>query len=150
MGPGVLPLMGSTEMHLRRAGQPAVDALAAGTGCTAFLSIAVGEECVAMLSSRPSRAMLGISYRVGLRHPLTVGAGGVAILSARPVQADDNAEVRRARQIGYAFSEDRLQAGARGVAVSLRSALLTGASIEACIGVATLGAMDPTGNLRMR
>ncbi|WP_147373498.1 IclR family transcriptional regulator [Gemmobacter lutimaris] len=135
LGPGLLPLMQGVHARLRLHGQTAVDALARDTGQTAFLSVAAGEDCLALLASPGRGGLLEITYRVGARHPIGRGAAGIAILSARPPQPDDSAQVMQARRDGWSATSGELQPGAHGVAVPLHAGFLSRAGIEACLGV---------------
>jgi DNA-binding IclR family transcriptional regulator len=73
--------------------------------------------------------------RLGARHPLHVGADGVAILAGRPPMPGDPKDVERAGQKGYALSVGAIQASAVGVAAPL----LTSDWATASIGVVQLG-----------
>ena len=52
-------------------------------GCTAHLTIADGEEALALAVVEPSWTDYHVSYRIGSRHPLRQGAAGKAILLGR-------------------------------------------------------------------
>lgn len=117
LGSGLVALGAQAEGNLRLLIRPEVDALAAKVSSTAFVSIADGDECVAILAAEPrDRTVLNINYRVGTRHPLDRGASGIAILASRPESADDNEFVREARRLGYSLTRGQLQSGAIGVA----------------------------------
>jgi DNA-binding IclR family transcriptional regulator len=84
---------------------------------------------------------LRISYRVGSRHPLSLGAAGIAILAGRPEADGDSEAVREARRLGYSVTRGQLQRGAVGVACPLHGKGRR-ASFEASIGVVALDDLD--------
>ena len=57
--------------------------LAEQVGCTAHLTVAEGDEALALAVIEPSWTDFHVSYRVGARHPLNRGAAGKAILLLR-------------------------------------------------------------------
>jgi DNA-binding IclR family transcriptional regulator len=73
--------------------------------------------------------------REGARHPLTVGADGIAILAGRPPAAGDTDDVRMARRRGYAVTVGAIQPGAVGVAAPVR----VSDWVTASLGVVRLG-----------
>jgi DNA-binding IclR family transcriptional regulator len=123
------------QPQLLMAAKPVVSRLADRTAMTAFLSLAEGDECVAVEVVEPVSTVLHVAYRVGSRHPLGLGAAGKAILSARPARDSDPEDVRLARKRGFALTHAELQAGAVGLSVPL----LPGIGVEASLGVVTLG-----------
>ena len=78
LGSGAYLLEAHSEGSIRALARPMIEALAESTNATAFLSIAHGSDCVALLTAEPRNAFINIQYRVGSRHPLTRGAVGVA------------------------------------------------------------------------
>src|SRR6476646_832073 len=127
VGLGVLHLASAVQPVLRDLAVPVLRALAGRVGCTAHLTVADGEEALALAVVEPSWTDFHVSYRVGSRHPLSQGAAGKAILNGR--EADSPA---------YAVTVGELQAGARGLA-----APVTGVDgLEASVGIVTLGEFD--------
>lgn len=126
------------EPHFRAIAQPRLRELAQATRATAFISMAVGEECMAMMVAEPEEGLLRVSYRVGSRHPLTRGAAGIAILAGRPERPDDTEEVRQARRDGYSITRGQLQKGAVGVASPILSGYGRVSGFEACVGVVAM------------
>ena len=55
-----------------------------------------------------------VAYRIGRRHPATVGAAGMAILAGRPAQPAERIEITAGRQQGYVASEGEIQVGRLG------------------------------------
>ncbi|HEU5035624.1 MAG TPA: helix-turn-helix domain-containing protein [Nocardioides sp.] len=127
VGLGVLHLASAVQPVLRDLAVPVLRDLAEAVGCTAHLTVADGEEALALAVVEPSWTDFHVSYRVGSRHPLTRGAAGKAILlSRRPGAAP------------YVMTEGELQPGARGLA-----APVTGVEgLEASVGIVTIGDID--------
>lgn len=141
LGGQVVALSTRFRPQLRALAQPILEQLAQETGATAFLTVAEGDQCVAVATAEPEGGVLRVSYRVGSRHPVTAGAAGIAILSGRPAAASDTAEVRAARNTGYVLTTGQIQAGATGIAAPI-AASATGRVIDASIGVVTMGNFD--------
>lgn len=77
-----LGLAALPETNLREVSQPAVHALAQGTGDMAFLVMRSGFETVCLDRIAGNFAIQTMTQGVGDRHPLGVGAGGLAVLAA--------------------------------------------------------------------
>ncbi len=142
LGPGILALSARFEGNLRAIARPIVDALTRRTGATAFLSVAQGEDCVAVLTSVSQGPFLDVGYRTGSRHPLTRGAAGVAILSGRPAAPGEAENVAEARARGYSLTRGELQPGAAGLAVPVHLGGAGFPGLECSLGVVTLGEID--------
>jgi DNA-binding transcriptional ArsR family regulator len=123
LGLGLLPLAAAVQPRLRQAALPALRRLAEELGATSHLTIADGDEAVAIAVVEPSWTEVHVAYRVGSRHPLARGAAGRAILEAR------------AGRPAFVITEGELQAGASGVAAPV----LGVAGLEASVGVVALG-----------
>jgi DNA-binding IclR family transcriptional regulator len=107
---------------LRAAAMPVLRRLARETGCTATLTIADGEDAVALATVEPPEpAGPFVMYHPGFRHPLDRGAPGIAILSSRPAVAGERDAVREARRRGYAVTKADLIAVGMSVAAPIRS-----------------------------
>lgn len=144
LGSGLIALGTRAEGNLRLLVRPVVEALATQVAATAFLSIADGDNGVAILTAEPrDRTVLNVNYRVGTRHPLNRGAAGIAILAGRPETANDSDEVREARQRGYSFTRGQLQPGAVGVASPASLPRDRYPSLECAVGVVGLEGLDP-------
>jgi DNA-binding IclR family transcriptional regulator len=142
LGAATAALAARFEPQLRRAADPVLHTLARQTGATAHLSVAQGEDCIAVLVAEPPDAAIRVGYRVGSRHPLTVGAAGLAILALRPAGDDEPAEVATARRLGYAITVGQLQDGAVGVAAGIPTP--PDLTTDACVGVVAVGSLDTT------
>ncbi|MCR0981981.1 IclR family transcriptional regulator [Roseomonas populi] len=138
LGAGILTLASRFGPQLRARAQPLLQELAGRSGAAAFLSVAQGEECVAVAVAEPEGRLLHIAYRVGNRHPLSRGAAGIAILAGRPEGAGDTDAVREARRSGVSITRSELQRGAVGVASPIPG--LPG--FEASLGVVALDDLD--------
>jgi DNA-binding IclR family transcriptional regulator len=127
VGLGVLHVAGAVQPVLRDVAIPVLRRLAERVGCTAHMSVAEGDEALALAVVEPSWTDFHVSYRVGARHPLTRGAAGKAILTLD--QADPPA---------YVVTAGELEPGARGLAAPIRGV----SGLAASIGVVTLVDMD--------
>ncbi|MEO3891222.1 helix-turn-helix domain-containing protein [Nonomuraea sp. B5E05] len=126
LGFGVLVLAQAVQPLLRAAAMPALRRLAEEVGATAHLTVAEGDDGLAVAVVEPSWTDMHVAYREGSRHPLAKGAAGRAILGLRE-GGDD-----------YFVTEGQLQEGARGVA-----APVTGLPwLEASVGVVTFGPLE--------
>ena len=103
VGLGVLHLASAVQPLLRDLAVPVLRSLADAIGCTAHLTVADGDEALALAVVEPSWTDFHVSYRVGARHALTQGAAGKAILLARE---DGGA---------YVVTTGELQSGAQGL-----------------------------------
>ncbi|MEV0311980.1 IclR family transcriptional regulator [Nonomuraea fuscirosea] len=126
LGFGVLALAQAVQPLLRAAAVPTLRRLAEQVGATAHLTVAEGDDGLAVAVVEPSWTDMHVAYREGSRHPLARGAAGRAILALRAGSHD------------YFVTEGQLQEGARGVA-----APVTGLPwLEASVGVVTFGPLE--------
>jgi DNA-binding IclR family transcriptional regulator len=130
LGLGVLQLARAVHPLLRETAVPLLRELAEDVGATAHLTIADGDEALAVAVVEPSWTDVHVAYRVGSRHPLDRGAAGIAILRARGSN--------RVGRGPYVMTEGELQPGARGVAAPV----LGVPEVEASVGVVALGGLD--------
>lgn len=127
VGLGVLHLASAVQPVLRDLAMPLLRALAESVGCTAHLTVADGDEALALAVVEPSWTDFHVAYRVGARHPLNQGAAGKAILLGRERSATP-----------YVITVGELQTGARGLAAPVRGV----DGLEASVGIVTLGDLD--------
>jgi DNA-binding IclR family transcriptional regulator len=133
LGFGVLVLAQAVQPLLRAAALPTLRRLAERVGATAHLTVAEGEDGLAVAVVEPSWTDMHVAYREGSRHPLAKGAAGQAILALRAGRAE------------YLATEGQLQEGARGVA-----APVTGLPwLEASVGVVTFGPLEDSTGARV-
>jgi len=130
VGLGVLHLASAVQPVLRDQALPVLRTLAEDVGCTAHLTIADGDEALALAVVEPSWTDFHVAYRVGSRHPLGQGAAGKAILLGR-----DLADPEERPPSSYAVTSGELQVGARGLAAPV----LGVEGLEASVGIVTLG-----------
>ena len=128
VGLGVLRLASAVQPVLRDLAVPVLRSLAESVGCTAHLTVADGEEALALAVVEPSWTDFHGALRSGTRHPLNRGAAGKAILAGR--QPDPEPWIATAGE---------LQAGVRGVAAPVRGV----EGLEASVGIVTLDQVDP-------
>ncbi len=131
LGLGVLRLTDRVIPAVRAIAEPHVRTLAEEIGATAHLTVADGEEGVAVVVVEPSSTAYHVAYRVGTRHRLDRGAAGRAILGGR------DGRPRR-----WYVTTGELQVGATGLAVPIRPARTGGAPVDASVGVVVLGGLD--------
>lgn len=130
VGLGVLHLASAVQPVLRDLAVPVLRGLAEMLGCTAHLTVADGDEALALAVVEPSWTDFHVGYRVGSRHPLDRGAAGRAILLGRQPDTPQ----RRA----FAVTEGELQPGARGLAAPVVGV----EALEASVGIVTMGEID--------
>ena len=126
VGLGVLHLASAVQPVVRDLAVPVLRDLAEAVGCTAHLTVADGEEALALAVVEPSWTDFHVGYRVGSRHALDRGAAGRAILLGR----EDGAP--------YAVTTGELQPGARGLAAPVRGV----EGLSASVGIVTLADID--------
>ncbi|MCI5098080.1 MAG: helix-turn-helix domain-containing protein [Rhodobacteraceae bacterium] len=142
LGAAIMDFEGRFAGHVRAVAQPCLQRLAALTGATAFLALAEQDECVAVSVAEPQDMLLRVSYRVGSRHPLNLGAAGIAILAGRPFAAGEDEQVTKARASGYCVTRGALQPGAVGVACPIPSQPQGRTQLDACVGVVAMQNLD--------
>jgi DNA-binding IclR family transcriptional regulator len=127
VGLRVLHLASAVQPVLRDLAVPVLRTLAERVGCTAHLTVADGEEALALAVVEPSWTDFHVAYRVGARHPLSKGAAGKAILAGRQPGAEP-----------FVTTVGELQAGATGLAAPVRGV----DGLEASVGIVTLDDID--------
>jgi DNA-binding IclR family transcriptional regulator len=127
VGLGVLHLASAVQPVLRDLAVPLLRELAESVGCTAHLTVADGDEALALAVVEPSWTDFHVAYRVGARHPLQQGAAGKAIILGRERSSAP-----------YVVTVGELQTGARGLAAPVRGV----EGLEASVGIVTLGDFD--------
>lgn len=120
LGLGLVELARGVAPHLRAIALPELRRLAVELEATATLTVADGDEAVALAVVEPPGSDIHIAYRPGLRHALTRGASGKAILAGRPAAPGEPGEIAAARRRGFTASEGELEPGAVGIAAPVR------------------------------
>lgn len=128
LGFGVLALAQAVHPLLRAAALPALRALAEQAGATAHLTVAEGDEGLAVAVVEPSWTDFHVAYREGSRHPLTRGAAGLALLALREGRTDPPLHTTRGQ----------LQEGAQGIAAPIPGLPW----LEASVGVVSFADLD--------
>jgi DNA-binding IclR family transcriptional regulator len=126
IGLGMARFSAAILPRLRAAAQPSLRQLAEAVGATAHLTIVEGDQAVAVAVVEPTWTSYHVAYRVGVRHELTIGAAGKAILRGRRGQR------------GAVATDGELQPGAYGIAAPLMDA----APLEGSVGVVSLSRLD--------
>ena len=143
LGPMVfeLGLTASPRFNLREICHPALTRIAEATGDTVFLTQRSGLDVVCLDRHEGTFPIKTFTLEVGMRRPLGVGTGSLAILSALPeeeiqkvVAANSSrlpeyglnaaallGQVKRAQKLGYAMREVPGLAGVRSVGQALRN-----------------------------
>ena len=116
---GLAVLAGRVTPTLRAVAAPQLQRLAVGSGMTAFLVVRHDHEAVTVDVVEPLATTAHVSYRPGIRHPLVLGAPGLALLAGEPPTPAERAEVRRCRTRGWAVSEGEVIEGYRSVAAPI-------------------------------
>ena len=122
VGLGVLHLASAVQPLLRDLAMPVLRSLAEEVGSTAHLTVADGDEALALAVVEPTWTDFHVAYRIGARHPLSQGAAGKAI------------GLVDAGESSYAVTSGELQSGARGLAAPVRGV----EGLRASVGVVTL------------
>jgi DNA-binding IclR family transcriptional regulator len=126
VGLGVIHLASAAQPMLRDQALPVLRSLAEAIGSTAHLTVADGDEALALAVVEPTWTDFHVAYRIGSRHPITQGAAGKALALAPGGPA-------------YAVTSGELQTGARGLAAPVRGV----EGLRASVGIVTLdGAID--------
>ncbi len=141
-GAGLAVLAGRFTPALRAVAGRHLLRLAVATDKTAFLVVRHGEEAVTIEVVEPPAAAAHVSYRPGLRHPISKGAPGIALLAGEPPHVGERPEVTAARAVGWATSTSEVIEDFRAVAAPV----LDSADVcRAAIAVVFAGSSDIAG-----
>lgn len=134
LGMGLRRLAAAVTPIVRAEARPVLRGLADAVGATAHLTVAEGDEALALVVVEPSWTDVHVGYRSGARHRLDLGAAGRAILAGRQGKGE------------VVASDGELEAGAHGLAVPVVFMRDDGnpAAIEASVGVVSLQPLDRT------
>lgn len=131
-GLGLIPLAQAVRPVLQARTVPVLRALADELGATAHLTVAEGDEAIAIAVVEPRWTDVHVAYRVGARHDVHEAAAGRAILIGAARAAGSTTEPM------YVASAGELQRGAQGVAAPV----LGVPGLEASIGIVSLRGFD--------
>jgi len=119
-GSGLSALAHHVQQGLREIVEPHLRSLARDLRATVALIVVEGNEAVAVAVIEPPNSSYHLSFRTGSRHPLDRGSAGRALSAAMPASPDDSAEVKEARERGYARTRGEVEPGAYGLAFPLK------------------------------
>lgn len=126
LAPRIAALARGVERDLQAAALPELSAVTSDLTMTAFLVVLDRQECVTLLSVEPHTGMATVGQRPGTRHPLSLGAPGLAIQSLLSDSELRNiggvtrrSDVGIVGDRGYAVTRDEVISGLRSVAVPL-------------------------------
>jgi len=150
LGAGLIELASRVRPRLQEVAGPLLQSLADELMATAALTVRDGEDAAVVLDVRsPRDADLHITYRPGLRHPVSIAASGIAILAGGPSRPSERAEVTVARELGWAHSTGELLPGATGVAAPVRASPSEGGVADAAVSAVWIGDRDHGAMARM-
>ena len=129
---GISRLASAVTPIVRAEARPVLRELADAVGATAHLTIAEGDEALALVVVEPSWTDFHVAYRSGARHRLDQGAAGRAILAGR------------LGQTGVVASDGELQAGAHGLAVPIVPIFTSPSVVGEVAATAEADAVSPT------
>jgi DNA-binding IclR family transcriptional regulator len=104
---------------LLTAAVPILTVLANELAMTSFLVVRDGDDAVTIESVEPHTSEVHLAYRPGIRHPVELGAPGMALLAGGPPIARERREVTLARRRGWATSAGEVIAGLASVAAPI-------------------------------
>lgn len=119
LGTGLATLARGVSRDLHTAALPELALVANELAMTCFVVVPDGEECVTLVSVEPRHSVGAVAQRPGTRHPISLGAPGLALLAGRPKQPDERPEVTQARLDGYAGTHDEVMEGLSAIAVPI-------------------------------
>ena len=140
LAPGLIELAAGVQRRLIETAQPVLQRLADALRATTALTVRDGDEAVVVSVMPPREPRLHLTYRQGMRHPLTRGAPGHALVAALPPRPGESDDVARTRARGYAVSSGQLLPGATGVAVAIAA---PGHEPEAAISAVWITGLEP-------
>lgn len=146
LGPQLVVLARDVEHDLQSASLPHLQQLADELGVTAFLAVRDGDDAVTLVTAVPRGVNASVAQHPGHRHPIALGAPGVALQSMlsdstwRELGHGEpmHAEVERVRARGFAVSANEVMQGITSVGAPIRARGTTDASVA----VVTVGEPD--------
>ncbi|MCZ2404139.1 helix-turn-helix domain-containing protein [Paenarthrobacter sp. Z7-10] len=126
-GAGLAVLARGVARDLQTAALPEITRLSEDLSMTAFVGVWDRADCVTLVTVEPRHSGAALAQHPGSRHPLTVGAPGIAIQSAMTDErwaelAPDlsyRPEAATARSLGFAVSHDEVIPGLSSVAAPI-------------------------------
>lgn len=136
---GLVELASGVRPRLQEAADGVLRDLADDLGCTTALTLRDDDEAVVVSVVMPRTSNLHVAYRVGMRHPVTRGAPGIALMAAAAPVEGERPAVTEARARGYATSTGELLVGATGIAAAVAA---PGHEAEAAISAVWIDGRD--------
>lgn len=136
LGLGLLNLAANVRSRLQEVAAHELQELANELSCTCALTLRHGEEGVVAIVQEPVVSRMHITYRPGLRHPLTQASSGLAILAGDDPRPGERPEIAKGRKAGYSITSGELFPGATGVAVPIKG---SDGRVTASVSVVWLG-----------
>lgn len=109
----------SVRAPLLTAAVPVLTSLANELAMTSFLVVRDGDDAVTIESVEPQASAFHLAYRPGIRHPVGLGAPGLALLAGGPAIDGERYDVAVARRRGWAVSAGEVIAGLASVAAPI-------------------------------
>ncbi len=131
LGGGLTRLAAGVTPVIQTEALPVLRRLADACGATAHLTIAEGDQALALVVVEPTWTDVHVAYRSGARHPLTQGAAGRAILAGR------------AGRFEVVATDGELQSGAHGLACPLPPGTSAVPTLDASVGVVSFEPLAP-------
>ncbi|MEI4270267.1 IclR family transcriptional regulator [Klenkia sp. LSe6-5] len=120
VGLAVVGLSRSVRRTLQAAATPELAVLVQQLGMTAFLVVRDGDEAVTVNAVEPRDSPAHVAFRPGNRHPVHLGATGLALLMPEPPDPADREVLTAARARGWVSSLGEVIPGMRAVAAPVR------------------------------
>lgn len=108
---------------MRQLSVPTLRALADELGSTVSLLVAEGDQQVAVAVIVPTQVFYQLSFHEGSRHPLELGAAGVALLASMPPRPGERELVRQTREQGWVITHGEIEPNTYGLAVPVHRRL---------------------------
>ncbi|GAA4030497.1 IclR family transcriptional regulator [Arthrobacter methylotrophus] len=127
-GPGLAVLARGVSRDLQTAALPELTQLANALNMTAFVAIWDHQDCVTLVTVEPRHSAATLAQHPGTRHPVNIGAPGIAIQSTMSEKEwtvlapglPYRREAAEARRLGYAASHDEVIAGLSSLAAPIQ------------------------------
>jgi DNA-binding IclR family transcriptional regulator len=126
-GAGLAVLARGVSRDLQSAALPELTRLSEELHMTAFVGVWDRQDCVTLVTVEPRHSGAALAQHPGTRHPLAVGAPGIAIQSTMTEgrwhelapEQPYRGEAALARQLGYAASHDEVIPGLSSIAAPI-------------------------------
>jgi DNA-binding IclR family transcriptional regulator len=111
----------SFDNNVRQLSLPTLRELADELGTTVSLLVAEGDQQVAVAVLVPTQVTgYQLAFHEGSRHPLSLGAAGIALLAAMPARPAERDIVPQTRERGWVVTHGEVEPGTFGLAVPVR------------------------------